>query len=78
MQSRRHSGDQPVHAFLKDPIAARAETGPAIAPRGAYDIDRCEQGVGLCSCATQNRFTLSFDAYLQHLNEGRIAISEAV
>lgn len=64
-----------VHAFLKDSIAAKAESGPAIAPRGDYDIDPCESGVGLCNCVTQNRFTLSFDAYLQHLIEGRIALA---
>jgi len=64
-----------VHAFLKDPITAQTPGGPAIAPRGDYDIDSCEAGVGLCNCATHNRFTLSFDAYLQHLIEGRIALT---
>lgn len=64
-----------VHAFVKDPISAHAETGPAIAPRGEYDIDQGSDNVGLCSCATKNRFTLTFDAYLQHLSEGRIALA---
>jgi hypothetical protein len=64
-----------VHAFLKDPIPCCADTGPALAPRGDYDIDQGTDGVGLCNCATKNRFTLSFDAYLQHLSEGRIALA---
>ncbi len=71
-EARNKSG---LHAFLKDPIAARADDGPAVAPRGDYDIDACDAGVGLCNCATKNRFTLSFDAYLQHLSEGRIALA---
>ncbi len=64
-----------VHAFVKDPIPCCAETGPAVAPRGDYDIDQGTDGVGLCNCATKNRFTLTFDAYLQHLSEGRIALA---
>jgi len=63
-----------VHAFIKDPIACCAETGPAVAPRGDYDIDQGADSIGLCNCATKNRFTLTFDAYLQHLIEGRIAL----
>jgi hypothetical protein len=66
-----------VHAFLKDPITAQAEAGPSVAPRGEYDIDQNADGVDLCNCATKNRFTLSFDAYLQHLSEGRIALASA-
>ncbi len=69
--------DTGLHAFLKDPIAAHAEAGPALAPRGKYDIDQNADGVGLCNCVTKNRFTLSFDAYLQHLTEGRIALALA-
>lgn len=63
-------------AILKDEVSCCAEDcdGPARAPRGEYEIERSANGFGLCSCATQNRFTLSFDAFLQHLNEGRIAI----
>jgi hypothetical protein len=68
---------QGVHAFVKDPIACGAEAGPAVAPRGDYDIEAGGDCVGLCNCATKNRFTLSFDAYLQHLNEGRIALEPA-
>ena len=45
-----------------------------MAPRGEYEIEEGSDSVGLCSCATKNRFTLSFDAFLQHFNEGRIAV----
>ncbi|MFN0025493.1 MAG: hypothetical protein ACKVS5_16500 [Parvularculaceae bacterium] len=64
-----------VHAFVKDPIACCAGNSPAIAPRGDYEIDQRNDGVCLCSCATNNSFVLTFDAYLQHLNEGRIALA---
>lgn len=74
MRKLKSEGGQSLHAFVKDPISAHAETGPAVAPRGEYDIDQGTEYVGLCSCATKNRFTLSFDAYLQHLSEGRIAL----
>ncbi len=75
MRGGANADETGVHAFLKDPIAAQAEAGPAVAPRGKYDIDQKADGVGLCNCATKNRFTLSFDAYLQHLSEGRIALA---
>lgn len=77
MRGGKDISGQGVHAFVKDPIACCAETGPAVAPRGDYDIDPRTDGVGLCNCATKNRFTLTFDAYLQHLSEGRIALASA-
>lgn len=65
-------------AILKDAVPCCAgedvERARALAPRGEYEIDETGACVGLCSCATHNRFSLSFDAYLQHLNEGRIAV----
>jgi hypothetical protein len=61
-------------AVLKDSVCCKAEESPAVAPKGEYAIERGRQAIGLCCCATQNRFTLSFDAFLQHLNEGRIAL----
>ncbi len=65
-------------AILKDSVPccadANQEPGRALAPRGEYDIEKGANGFGLCSCATQNRFTLSFDAFLQHVNEGRISL----
>lgn len=77
MRGDKVENGEGVHAFVKDPIRCCAETGPALAPRGEYDIDSRADGVGLCNCATQNRFTLTFDAYLQHLSEGRIALAPA-
>ncbi len=76
MRGGSKADDTGAHAFLKDPIAAHADAGPAVAPRGRYDIDQSADGVGLCNCVTKNRFTLSFDAYLQHLSEGRIALTQ--
>ena len=66
-------------AILKDAVSCCANAERALAPRGEYEIEQVEgaggvSSVGLCSCATQNRFTLSFDAFLQHVNEGRIAV----
>ncbi len=68
-----------TRAILKDAVPCCANEARAIAPRGEYAIERYEIGpgassVGLCSATTQNRFTLSFDAFLQHLNEGRISL----
>ena len=73
---------KPARAILKDPVPCCKEAARAVAPCGEYEIERmdaaCGKGlVGLCSCATQNRFTLSFDAFLQHLNEGRIALTHS-
>lgn len=65
-------------AFLKDAVQCTADQARAIAPRGEYEIEERSAGgasVALCSCATQNRFTLSFDSFVQHLTEGRIAVS---
>lgn len=63
-------------AVLREAVACCAENGRTLAPRGEYEIQKNPNSVGLCSCVTQNRFTLSFDAFLQHLNEGRILVSE--
>ncbi|OGT59330.1 MAG: hypothetical protein A3E01_12330 [Gammaproteobacteria bacterium RIFCSPHIGHO2_12_FULL_63_22] len=66
-------------AILKDAVSCRADQARATAPRGEYEIEEVAGAggacsIGLCSCATHNRFTLSFDAFVQHLNEGRIAV----
>ena len=78
--AQKKSKSKPARAIVKDPVPCCAETERAYAPYGEYEIERmeadCDAGkVGLCSCATQNRFTLSFDAFLQHLNEGRISLA---
>ena len=69
-------------AILKDPLPCSSGEDPATAPRGEYEVETTKAGggvcrIGLCSCATHNRFTLSFDAFLQHLNEGRIALTRS-
>ncbi|HNS88126.1 MAG TPA: hypothetical protein PKH09_14585, partial [Parvularculaceae bacterium] len=71
---------KPARAVVKDPVPCCEEAARTLAPCGEYEIERMETvgaagRVKLCSCATQNRFTLSFDAFLQHLNEGRIALT---
>ncbi|HNS86049.1 MAG TPA: hypothetical protein PKH09_04030, partial [Parvularculaceae bacterium] len=58
-------------AIVKDPLLCCADKARAVAPCGEYEIETIEPSgaachIGLCSCATQNRFTLSFDAFLQH------------
>lgn len=70
--------DQSKRAILKVDVACRADAACATAPRGEYEMSEIRKdgvcAVGLCSCATHNRFTLSFDAFVQHLTEGRIAV----
>ncbi|MCB2114410.1 MAG: hypothetical protein KDD85_12820 [Parvularculaceae bacterium] len=77
---------RPARAIIKDPVPCCTQDDRAVdcertlVPCGEYEIERmdadCAAGrVGLCSCATKNRFTLTFDSFLQHLNEGRIALA---
>lgn len=72
-------GDQSKRAILKVDLPCCADADRVTAPRGEYEISEIRKdgvcAVGLCSCATRNRFTLSFDSFLQHLNEGRIAVT---
>ncbi len=62
-------------AFLQDPTPCCADTEPAPAPHDDTDIDGRVDCIEPCNCATKNRLTLTFDAYLQHLSEGRIAFA---
>jgi hypothetical protein len=78
-KAKKTSAGKPNRAVLKDALPCCANQARAVAPRGEYEIEEVESPgavstVGLCSCATQNRFTLSYDAFAQHLNEGRIAV----
>lgn len=62
-------------ALLKEAVPCCADETRALAPRGEYEIEGgADESIALCSCSTKNRFTLSFDAFLQHFNEGRIAV----
>lgn len=63
----------PSKAVIKDAIAISAQPG-ARAARGEYEIDCRGDCVGFCHCRDKSVFTLSLDAFLQHLNEGRIAL----
>ena len=62
-------------AIIKDAIRCGAAPAGESAPRGEYDVT-CQDGcVGLCHCTDKRAFTLSIDAFIQHLNEGRIALA---
>ncbi|WP_428410049.1 hypothetical protein [Hyphococcus sp.] len=62
-------------AIIKDAIrCGSAPSGEAL-PRGEYDIDHREGCVGFCNCQDKRAFTLSLDAFIQHLHEGRIALA---
>lgn len=61
-------------AIVKDPIDCGAGGACIKAPCGEYTVDRRCGCIELCKCNDGNVFTLSFDAFLQHLNEGRIAL----
>ncbi|MEZ5894964.1 MAG: hypothetical protein R3C51_01065 [Parvularculaceae bacterium] len=80
MASRSQMRPKPAaqkRAVIRDAVWYCADNGKHLAPRGEYDIESNESGVGLCSCADSNRFTLSFDAFVQHVNEGRITLIAA-
>ena len=75
MAADEEARQTPQRAILKDAVPCCADNERTLAPRGEYKLEQRGGGVGLCSCTTQNRFTLSFDSFLQHVNEGRIQIS---
>ena len=60
-------------AVIRDAITVGASDERALAPRGEYEVDCRGDCVGLCRCNDRRMFTLSIDAFIQHLNEGRIA-----
>ncbi|MEZ5893233.1 MAG: hypothetical protein R3C58_08840 [Parvularculaceae bacterium] len=61
-------------AIVRDALPYKDGEARLQAPRGEYDIE-CKEGcIGLCSCVGENAFTLSFDAFLQHVIEGRISL----
>ena len=65
-----------VKAIIKETIRFGGALAGQSAPSGEYDVD-CRDGcVGLCLCQDKDRcFTLSMDAFIQHLHEGRIALA---
>ncbi len=61
-------------AIIKDEIRFGTSPSGENAPCGEYELT-CNDGcVGLCHCTDKRAFTLSLDAFIQHLNEGRIAV----
>ena len=71
---KRKGAPEKSKAQLHEPLACFGEEGARIAPTGVYEIEGCEDGVRLCNCADANRFSISFDAWLQHVMEGRVAL----
>lgn len=61
-------------AVLREAIQYSAEQGCATAPRGEYRVESHDNCVGLCECGGTCDFTLSLDAFQQHVLEGRISI----
>ncbi len=60
-------------AIIKEAVSFRGENASERAACGEYDIECRSDCVGFCNCTDKSAFTLSFDAFIQHLNEGRIA-----
>ncbi|WP_425411053.1 hypothetical protein [Hyphococcus sp.] len=44
------------------------------APAGRYRLERRSDCIGFCKRSGASAFTLSLDSFIQHLNEGRIAL----
>lgn len=61
-------------ALVKDAVSYGSGDACGRAQRGEYEIEHRSDCIGFCTCSGENAFTLSFDAFIQHLNEGRIAI----
>lgn len=59
-------------AVIKDAIAISSAEGKA--SRGEYEIECRGDCVGFCHCTKRSVFTISLDAFIQHLHEGRIAL----
>lgn len=61
-------------AIVKDAVFYGSSEACHRAPCGEYRIDRRCDCVGFCDCNGEHAFTLSLDAFLQHVTEGRIAV----
>lgn len=59
-------------AVIKDAIATSNASEKA--SRGEYEIECRGDCVGFCHCTERSVFTISLDAFIQHLHEGRIAL----
>ena len=65
---------QTIRAVIRNPIPYGAAHARETAPRGEYLVENRESCVDLCECDGGCAFTLSFDAFQQHVVEGRIAV----
>ena len=63
-----------LRATIREKIHFNGDDGRRIAPCGEYEIEPRGGCIGLCECGGDCAFTLSFDAFQQHVVEGRIAI----
>lgn len=70
--ARRKSDE--TRALVRDGVEGETDGERRHAPRGEYAVTRSDCGVGLCGGASENSFTLSYDAFLQHITEGRISL----
>lgn len=61
-------------AIVKDAVFYGANETRFRAPCGEYEIERRCDCVGFCDCDGKQAFTLSLDAFFQHVTEGRIAV----
>lgn len=81
MPVKAKNGVKPVaklttaRAIVREKLALCDEVLPWRAPSGEYDLT-CEDGCRICFCHCQEKiqFSLSIDAVIQHLTEGRIAL----
>ncbi len=68
------SGKAAGKAIVKDAVYYGPGAVALRAPAGEYDIERNCDCIGFCDCNGDIAFTLSLDAFIQYLNEGRIAL----
>ena len=61
-------------ALIRDNVFYYTEDHRARAPFGLYTICRTGDCVSFCSCRDDEEFTMSIDAVIQHLAEGRISL----
>lgn len=60
---------------VKDAVYYGDDTGRSAAPCGEYRIEPRGDCIGLCECDGSCDFTISIDAFQQHVAEGRIEVA---
>jgi len=63
-----------TRAIVRETLPYGAADTAALAPSGEYRLEDRDNCVGLCQCAGECSFTLSIDAFLQYVAEGRIGV----